>query len=91
MDHASFLMVSPRDDTLRVSEAGDQSVCVHGMCTWERRVSLRVLDKHGGWDRATSSHEVSVRCVYIPYCFTYGLSDDRTLLITTATRPVTDL
>ena len=91
MDHSLFLMVSPRDDTLRVSEAGDQSVRVHGMCTWERRVNLRVVYKLGGWDKAASSHGVSVRRVYIPYWFTYGLSEDRTILITTATRPVTYL
>ena len=63
MDHSLFLMVSPRDDTLRVSEAGDQLVHVHGMCTWGRRVNLRVLDKRGGWAKATSSHGVSVRRV----------------------------
>ena len=63
MDHSLCLMVSPRVDTLRVSEAGNQLVIVHERCTWGWRVNLRVLDKRGGWDKATSSHGVSVRRV----------------------------
>ena len=63
MDHSLFLMVSPMVDTLRVSEAGNQLVIVHERCTWGWRVNLRVLDKRGGCDNATSSHGVTLRRV----------------------------